>query len=212
MSEGVERAVRRKVQYLAALPIVVVEIQTKQEGATFFQPLAAQFDLILPPSLARHDETCAKGDPAPRLQFVETERPHDVIGRRQKGAPAALAMLDRADRHRYRGCPSSRSRRTIPPCPSCRALSCVSRRAQGPFVRKRFATAGSSARPCMFGAKTARRDATPPAIRASFPGSPRSARPRAPPPPPPPGRRRHATGSTRSRRASRRTDCRRSWS
>ena len=99
MSEGVERAVRRKVQNLAGLALVADEIQTKQDGAALLEPLAAQLGLILPPPFARHDQTCAKGDPAQRFQFVETERPHDVIGRRQKGAPAARAMLDHADCH-----------------------------------------------------------------------------------------------------------------
>ena len=96
---GLERAVRRKVQCLAAVPLIAGIFHPKQEGATFFLALAAQFDLILPPSLGRHDQTCAEGYPAKRFQFVETERPHDVIGRRQKGAPAARAMLDNADRH-----------------------------------------------------------------------------------------------------------------
>ena len=81
-----ERALHRQVQDLAVLLIVVVEIQPKQEGPALFPRFEAQIDLILPPSAARHDETLAKGDPALRFKFVETEWPDDAIGRRQKGA------------------------------------------------------------------------------------------------------------------------------
>src|SRR5208282_1430055 len=60
-----ERALHRQVQDLAVFLIVVVEIRLKQEGTAFFSRFEAQTDLILLPSLARHDETFAKGDPAP---------------------------------------------------------------------------------------------------------------------------------------------------
>lgn len=55
--------------------LTIVEIQPKQEGPALFLRFAAQPGLILLPSLARHDETFAKGDPAPRLKLVEAERP-----------------------------------------------------------------------------------------------------------------------------------------
>ena len=81
------------------LLIVVVEIQLKQKGPAPFAPLTAKIDLILPSSAARHDETFAEGDPALRFKLVETERPNDAIRRREKGAPAAFAILDTADCH-----------------------------------------------------------------------------------------------------------------
>jgi len=58
-----ERALQRQVQDLAVF-LIVVEIRLKQEGAAFFSRFEAQTDLILLPSLERHDETFAKGDPA----------------------------------------------------------------------------------------------------------------------------------------------------
>ena len=93
-----QRTFHRQVQGLAVFLIIVVEIQPKQEGPAFFSRLEAQINLILLPSLARHDETFAKSNPSPHFKFVKTERPHDAIGRRQKGVPAVLAILDMADR------------------------------------------------------------------------------------------------------------------
>src|SRR5262249_25865118 len=133
---------------------LVIGIQPEQLAPAHFLRLAAQLDLVLLPSPAGHDEACAKADPALRLKLVEAERPNHAIGRRQEGAPAALAMLDTADRHRVED-----AQRTVPDDPflSVRhaAPSCMSRAAPPVHCAKALTTAGPSMHPCIFKAKAA---------------------------------------------------------
>ena len=78
--------------------LIVISIP-KHRGLAFSEGLGAEFVLKLCPFLERQDDTCAKGDLALSFELVEIERPHGVVRRREAGTPAAVALLDEADRH-----------------------------------------------------------------------------------------------------------------